>query len=108
MRCCLWPPPEPGCTLALELATQGVDEPVLALLSVRDARLTTTDRAYEAVGASLKRGVDDLVSGMRDEGFRNLGDLDVPVAPMFVEDFGDVLVLGEAGGAGHDLGRNGT
>ncbi len=56
----------PRETLGISIRCDGPDAPIPVLLSVRDERLTAADPPQTALAASLKRCIDDVVTGMED------------------------------------------
>ncbi len=61
--------------LVVRLEHSDGDACVPVLLSVRDERLTATDRPSVGLAASAKRGLDAATAGMAEEGFVPLSDL---------------------------------
>ncbi len=65
----------PRENLVVRLEHSAGDTRVQVLLSVRDERLTATDRPAAGLAASAKRGLDGATAGMADQGFVPLSDL---------------------------------
>ena len=69
----------PGDELTIHLDVSGAEGAVPVLVSVRDQRLTAGATPSVGLGASVKKAVDDLTSGMSERGF-------VELESIFVDD----------------------
>src|SRR5207302_53536 len=95
----------PRSELPIRIVCPGVSREVPVLLSVRDRRLTAADTPGSALAASVKRGIDAAVEGMKEAAIEPLDKL-LPDPRMMFMGAGQAMRMG--GGLMRTLSRAGA